>query len=92
MDRSLHVVSGFCLDATIDSWPPQAFPIWQLASLEPAIESVSTHCYISVITQMISYHMFNIVLVRNKLCVLYTQGKAMRQGPTMKVQGLLASV
>lgn len=37
-----------------------------------------THCYVIEITQMISYHMFNILLVRNKLCALHTQGKAMR--------------
>lgn len=42
MDRSLHVISGFCLDATINSWSRQAFPIWQLASLEPVIQSVSS--------------------------------------------------
>lgn len=37
-----------------------------------------THYYVTVITQMISYHMFNILLLRNKLCALHTQGKAMR--------------
>lgn len=41
MDRSLHVIFGFCLHATINSWSQQAFPIWQLASLEPGIQSVS---------------------------------------------------